>query len=215
MADEQQPVSFDNAPPTSTQDTSQILPKPVETGSLFPVASHDHDGVNSLRLPAANLLGEPMYKLADVTTNAAATSIDSGTIAVKNILKVYLFINSRSASTNVNLQFNGDTGSNYNWRVSISANAPSTNASASKIGIVDPTTGSTDRVQAQLEIINLKGQVKTTFGSANEYVTVTSSNFLLNQGIWNNEDDQITSIKVLSDSTQTFGALSRLLIYGM
>jgi hypothetical protein len=217
MADEQQPVSFDNTPPTSTQDTSQILPKPVETGALFPVASHDHDGVNSVRFPAGNLLGEPLYKLADVTATAAVTSFDSGTFAAKNVLKIYLYIATRSASTGVNLQFNGDTASNYIWRLSYSAAAYSSATTSSKLALIDTASGASSGTFSLIEIFNIKDHQKMVWGRSYEYLypDAIPMNVIDDAAFWINEADNITSVKVLSDSTQTFGQNSRLLIYGI
>jgi hypothetical protein len=218
MAEEtKQTVELPQSEPVEQEFPSDVLIKPVEQGNLFPIATHNHNGVNSVQFPVSHLLGQPMYKLAEVTLSAAATFIESGKFEIKNFLKVLLFINGKSASTNINFQFNSDTGTNYVWRASSNAGGFTSNTSATLIGTFDAAALDTNKVQITMDVLNMiADQSKTVYGSAIDYETAVDPINVMNfMGLWKNESDQITSIKVLSDAAQTFGANSRLIIYGM
>ncbi|MDQ3816115.1 MAG: hypothetical protein M3362_00305 [Acidobacteriota bacterium] len=202
--------------PASFETPSEVLAKPVETQNLFPLPVHTHDNVNSPSFPVGNLQGSPMYKLADVTSDAAATSFESKTFSAKNILKIYIYINGRSASTGINLQFNGDTASNYIWRQSYGGGTYPSATTASAFSAIDITSGASSITFSLIEIFNIKDHQKFIWGRSYEYLVPDPIpiNIIDNAGVWKNETDYITSVKVLSDAAQTFGQNSRLIIYG-
>ena len=154
-------------------------------------------------------------ELASVTTTGAGTSISSGTFTAKKYLWIQAFI--PAANHNFNLQFNGDTGSNYAKRRSEIGGADSTSTSQDRMTI--GSYGSTSSDFYNIFMVNNSANEKlaiihnvnrNTAGAGN---APYRSEFV---GKWANTSAQITSVNVLQQSggSGSFDTGSILKVWG-
>lgn len=149
-----------------------------------------------------------MSLLADVNlSGGAASSLSSGTIAAKKNLELHIYVPS-TLSSNISLNFNSDTGSNYSYMRSRDAATPTGNTAQTSI-ILDTNVNTGARV-SHVKITNISNIIKFVSSKTFESPTgsvVTSDGW----GAWNNTSDSITSIQLLGT---TMGTATRMLVYG-
>ena len=154
-------------------------------------------------------------ELASVELGSSSATIASGTITAKKYLWIQAFI--PAANHNFNLQFNGDTGSNYAKRRSELGGTDSTSVSQDRMTI--GSYGSTSSDFYNIFMVNNSANEKlaiihnvnrNTAGAGN---APYRSEFV---GKWANTSAQITSVNVLQQSggSGSFDTGSILKVWG-
>lgn len=150
--------------------------------------------------------------LADVTIGSAATSISSGTITAKRTIKIFLYAHTLSGSGNINIRFNGDTGTNYTYRISSNSGAYSNDTGKTFVELGN--VANTEPCFAEVTVFNMATIAKYVVGSAYQALGTGAGNPFDIKGTWNNTSDQITSVTVQVDGLITLGAGTRMIIWG-
>jgi hypothetical protein len=162
--------------------------------------------------------------VSDITFTSIPSTYD--TLQIRMYLRV-------SALTNVGIQFNGDTGSNYYWHelyadgggvTSGSTNVYSSTSSGRvdhiKTGYVNANTSTSFTGPAVIEIVNYssanKYKVLRCISGSNSNTTNTPDGYtLFRSGLWLNTS-AITSVRFYGiNSGTTIGQHSRISLYGI
>ena len=156
-----------------------------------------------------------VVKLADVSLESAAVSLDTGTFAAKSLLLVYVYVAGMAAAgKRLVCTCNSDTGANYSATYSINGGASATNINQAFLII-----GAAD-VQPQFiafsvwNTTGIKPRITGT-GSTSTDVKTTAPNTYEIGGLWDSTS-QVTSIQLknhLADSNLLAG--TRVIIYGL
>jgi hypothetical protein len=136
--------------------------------------------------------------LASVTLGSAATSLASGTITAKKFLRFEIYIPTASAAICPGLQFNGDTGNNYAWRV-FNNNLGSETAAVSLAQLRDSNT-STLPFFFTGDMINIAGDYKSLNGLSKENNGAASVRAFVVWDTWANNTNQVTSVSLLANN---------------
>ncbi len=152
-------------------------------------------------------------ELASVELGGANANLSSGTITAKKYLWIQAFIKKTSASTEITVQYNNDTGSNYGRRKSNDGGADGTDVSQGKIDLEGGTASNTffnmfvinNSANEKLGICNMI-RVGTTGAG-------TAPNRTENVNKWANTSAQITEID-LNSVASTFASGSILKVWG-
>lgn len=151
--------------------------------------------------------------LASVTLGSAATSLSSGTIDASKFLRLEIYIPTAAAAICPGLQFNGDTGNNYAWRV-FNNNLGSETAPASLAQLRDANT-STLPFFFTGDLLNMATDYKSLNGLSSENNGAASARAFDVWDKWANNTDQVTSIVLLANNgANTLPAGTILNIYG-
>jgi len=156
-----------------------------------------------------------------VTLSSNGTSLSSGTISARTLLKVEIYIEGYSGSDTASLQFNADTGNNYRYRWLTSAagtfvfTAGLVAASTDRIKVDAANTAQSRRVSANIsndasvteKLVVFPGSV---FGT-NSAATQAAIDF--GNGAWiSGASTQITRIDLISGNNLKAGTM--MCIYG-
>ena len=175
-----------------------------EIGSELVVLGYDNDEADS----GTNFWQE----LASVELSATANEIDSGTFTAKKYLMVELQVIADGSISGSDLQFNGDTGSNYARRYRSGGDSEATATSEATLG---GGTGG-DRGYNTWFIVNVADKEKLAIGEAtwasNGAGNAPSRRELT--GKWANTSAQITSIKIKENASGGWASGSTLKVWG-
>jgi hypothetical protein len=174
------------------------------TGTELVVLGYDNDEADS----GTNFWQE----LDSVELSATANEINSGTFTAKKYLMVELQVIADGSISGSDLQFNGDTGSNYARRYRSGGDSEATGTSEATLG---GGTGG-DRGYNTWFIVNVADKEKLAIGEA-----VWASNGAGNTpsrreltGKWANTSAQITSIKIKENGSGGWASGSTLKVWG-
>jgi len=193
---------------TSAQITSVKLSRTgsndFASGSEVVVLGMDSDEADS----GTNFWQE----LASVELSSTANEINSGTITAKKYLWIELLAIADGTISGSDLQFNGDTGSNYSRRYSNGGAADDTGTSETTLG------GGTGGNQGYnyWYILNAADKEKTALGQAmwgSDGAGNAPSRRELS-GKWANTSNQITSIKVKENGSGGWASGTILKVWG-
>jgi len=151
-------------------------------------------------------------ELVNVELSATANEINSGTFTAKKYLMIELQVIADGSISGSDLQFNGDTGSNYARRYRTGGDSEATGTSEATLG---GGTGG-DRGYNTWFIVNVADKEKLAIGEA-----VWGSNGAGNApsrreltGKWANTSNQITSIKIKENGSGGWASGSTLKVWG-
>jgi len=145
-------------------------------------------------------------QLATATLGGAATSLSTGTFTAKKFLQVFIHVPSKSASAITRLQFNGDTGNNY--QSTVSQNGGASTLAGGIAGIDLAGSGNVEEYFC-LNIFNKSSVKKFTTGQG-----AISSNQLEIMGWWANTASQITSITLANSAGANFPSGTEITVFG-
>ena len=176
----------------------------LDEGSEIVVLGCDNDEADS----GSNYWQE----LASTTLTSTANEIDSGTFTAKKYLWVELNVIGDSSISGSDLQFNGDTGSNYSRRYSNDGASDDTGTSEATLG--GGSGGNFGR--NHWFIVNRANREKLAVGQAMWGTTGASNNPSARElsGKWANSSDQITSIKIKENASGGWASGSILKVWG-
>ena len=152
-------------------------------------------------------------RLAHVELSSTANEIDSGTFTAKEKLIVQLHGVASGSISGADLQFNGDTGSNYARRYSNNGDSDGTGTSESTIGGIG--TGAGDSF-VTWHITNIANKEKLVVGEgiANTTGAGNAPDRRELTGKWANTSAQITSIKVKENGSGGWASGTTLTVFG-
>lgn len=142
-----------------------------------------------------------------VTLGAGATTLTTNTFTAKTHLRLIIFCEG-SASANLQIQFNGDTGNNYNGQVSTDFATPTAHSAQASLWLED-NVGTGERY-AVIDILNYSAQAKRIIGKCTKGL---ESNDI--SGHWTNVAAQITSITLKLSAAGDITAGTKLIVLGM
>ena len=155
-----------------------------------------------------------------MTLSSNGTSLSSGTISARTLLKVEIYIKGYSGSDTASLQFNATAGSAYRYRWLTSASATTIftsglNAtSTDRIKVAAADTAQSRRVSANIsndasvseKLVVFTGSVFGTNSAA------TQATIDIGNGAWFAASTQITRIDLISSNNMKAGTM--MCIYG-
>lgn len=129
---------------------------------------------------------------------------------------IRLYINAiQSASIQVCIQFNGDTGANYSYRRSADGAADATSGGSNQLALQAAASHSAFAV---VDILNIAAQEKLVISQLTKVGTAGAANvgnrYELT-GKWANTSAEITAINVFNLSTGDFAAGSNVIVLGL
>jgi hypothetical protein len=154
-------------------------------------------------------------QLADVTLSSAGDTIDSGTITSKKYVWIQIF-QKATGSTNYNLQFNSDTGSNYSYRASYNGGSDASRTSQSKC-LGNEGSAVTTSAFHNIFIVNNSANEKLSISQTVRQETAgagTSPNRQETVGKWTNTSSQITSVQLTNSDSGSFDTGSIIKVWG-
>ena len=174
------------------------------TNARIPIGDDDQiltaDSSQALGLKWATAGGSgAMTQLVQVTSSGDTTSLSSGTITASDHLYYEIHTPVDTSGQDYGLQFNADTGTNYDNRYSTNDGADSTNTGATflRTGITASANGFAfghiKNIAAVEKLLISRGQIKTAGANAPER--------RMGYGGWENTSDQITSIQLLREGS--------------
>jgi len=140
-----------------------------------------------------------MTQLVQVTSSGDTTSLSSGTITASDHLYYEIHTPVDSSGQDYGLQFNADTGTNYDNRYSTNDGSDSTNTGATflRTGITADSQGFAfghiKNIASVEKLLISRGQIKTAGANAPDR--------RMGYGGWENTSDQITSIQLLREGS--------------
>ena len=151
-------------------------------------------------------------RLAHVELSSTANEINSGTFTAKESLLVQLHGVASGSISGSDLQFNGDTGSNYARRYSANSDSDGTGTSESTLGGIGTASGDSF---VTWHITNIADKEKLVIG---EGMSNTTGNNAPDRreivGKWANTSAQITSIKVKENGSGGWASGTTLTVWG-
>jgi hypothetical protein len=152
-------------------------------------------------------------ELADVELTSTANEIDSGTFTAKKYLWVQLHGVASGSISGSDLQFNGDTGSNYARRYSANGGSDGTGTSEATLGGIGTASGDSF---VNWFIINKSDKEKLAISSGLANTTGASNAPDRREivGKWDNKSDSITSIKVKENGSGGWTNGTTLKVWG-
>lgn len=186
-------------------------------------------GFNTGAIPATALAGSIPNSKLDASANkweelsrttlaSDGTTINSASFTARKYLLIQTRIVAKSANwTSGRLRFNGDTGSNYAYRLSTNNGADST-GTADGIPVDTGSTGIGQHIH-ELFIANVINKEKPLVGFVCDGGSGTGAGLIPNRrdifGKWANSTQQITQVQIFNGAVgSTFEAGSEMLILG-
>jgi len=156
--------------------------------------------------------GRPdVLKLLGYIEPAAATAtMTVNFVAGYEMLFFQLLGKGISGAGLVSIYFNGDTGTNYHYKVSEDLGAFTESTTAAGIDLSISDDANTAFFQGHIQ--NNKTYNKYTTGNGLRHASVGTTTLFY--GSWNNTTDYITSVTATLSSARTYGVGSKLYIYG-
>ena len=158
-------------------------------------------------------------RIASTTLSSPAATITLSSIpSTYTDIRLVFYVVATSISTNIQCQFNSDTGTNYSntWLAGNGTAASSgRNTSATNIQFTDLTaTSTTIPLMFTMDIFSYAGSTnKTVLGSSFQNYGSTGST-TMQVAMWNNTS-AITSILLKTSGAPTFSTGSTVAIYGL
>lgn len=152
-------------------------------------------------------------EIGRATASGAVSSLDTGTIAARKYLKILQYAIPTGALSSLAIQFNGDTGSNYYYRVADNGGSQLTGTTS---GLPTDTGGSSaEIVQAEIFVSNLAAKQKIAQGAAMSDGAGGTNIPKQRVGFakWNNTSAQITRV-VLAAVGNTMASGSEIIVLG-
>lgn len=152
-------------------------------------------------------------ELARYTASGAVSTLDTSTFTTKKYLRIMAYGIPTATTGAMGLQFNGDTGLNYYYRVSDNGGADTTG----NLGQIpwDTASGNADRVQLDVMIVNIAARQKVVSGLAvsdgNGGTGIPRRRELACK--WTDTTNQINRIVVTINAT-TFATGSEIIVLG-
>lgn len=153
-------------------------------------------------------------ELGRTTLGSAGDTISLTPIAARKYLKIYVDVTATGGAISALVQFNGDSGSNYATRRSLSGAADTTTGSASSM-ITSSTTST--KFFIELEVENVATQEKLGHYRLNDQSTAGAANVpnrIEGIGKWANTTNQITRVDVVNNQAGDFAIGSQLIVLG-
>lgn len=184
-----------------TQGGSQVGSAQINDGAIV------NADINANAAISISKLSNSAYALlASVTLVAPGLTLNSGTFTGKRFLRVIIDAVSYAGAGSMIMQFNGDTGANYDAN-----NATDGGASGKVTGqtsaTILPSAGAQSR-RVVLDIINIATLPKRVIGDVN-----ADNTWVKHLSSWTNSTDLITSI--LITASQNMGTGSSITVLGM
>ena len=204
---------------TAPYERNEIVNKWANTSNVMDVFQLRDDGAGSETYGAGSevvVLGwDPAdthttnfwTELASVDQSSGAGTLPSGTITAKKYLWIQFYATTAS-SANINVSFNGDTGSNYSIRYSENGGADGT--VLNNTGIQTKLSTSTLPVFTNIFIINNSANEKLAISNMVGQHTAGAGNAPRRDevvGKWTNTASQITSVTLTPSSGNITGNL--------
>jgi len=158
-----------------------------------------------------NLSSSTGYNLlSDDTLGVTGATLTTSTFTATDNLRVFISVPS-SDNVILEIQFNGDTGTNYGYRLEDGSGSGS-----SVDGIQIERTPTTNGRYVIMDILNTSSIVKAVILESNQYSGASAPFTVPVYGAWNNTSSQITNItlKVASGSTN-FASGTNIKVYGI
>lgn len=152
-------------------------------------------------------------ELARATAGSSVASITTPTFTAKKYLKILQIVIPAASLASIAVRLNGDSGSNYYYRVADNGGAQLTGTTS---GIPTDTGGSsTENVQAEIFIVNIAGKQKVAVGQAMSDGAGGTNIPKARIGFakWNNTTDAITSA-TLAATGNNMAAGSEIIVLG-
>lgn len=120
----------------------------------------------------------------------------SVTFTAKKYLKILVLQHSGGATLTSAMQFNSDTGANYDYRLQENASADAASSGQTGFNLGSNTL---DGLMAEMTVLNEANYVKSVAGTFN-YFSLAAGQIYRNiyGGKWNNNAAQITSVRMLA-----------------
>lgn len=183
-------------------DTSAGATKKVSLANIIPDDSVTTAKLADTSVTPAKTSNIPLI-LANVTLGSAGDTLSSGTIAAHDFLEIDVFV-INSGQNDLSLRFNSDSGNNYSYDASTSANAVA----------LDAGTPSEPQF-IKIYVVNIAAQAKLGFYEAVRRGTAGAGNVAVSRtGFfkWENTSDAITSIQVINAGTGDIATGSRIIV---
>lgn len=200
-----------------TVDGLLIKDSKLATNDSVVTANITADSVTATKLDWASTgadAGIWWEELQRTTLGSDGDTITVSSIPVRKYLHVRIVILTTGV-TNLKVQFNSDTGSNYSYRVSTDFNTGGTATSNSNLGLV--STAAAQTKNAYIDIVNVatleKYPIATTVESGGGGAANAPSTREL-FGKWSNNTDAITSITIFNDGAGSFVTGSQAVVLG-
>jgi len=149
-----------------------------------------------------------LSKLAEATLSSPANTLSSGSFAAKKFLRIIISIPSTSAGVQSGLQFNGDTGGNYDWNNSRLGG--STNVATGDVSVFMDHDNQTGERFIVMDVRNVAALTKSIRGSSAITATFIDEFF----GRWTNTADQINSVQLYGLGGNTYAAGTEIAVFG-
>lgn len=179
--------------------------------SAVVTAKINNGAVTAAKLDS-NAIGHGFLEIARTTLGSAGDTITVSSIPARKYLLIYIKAIA-SGSIGANIQFNGDTGTNYSRR-NVVQTTVTTDTSASS-WVFNNNTGS-ENFFTKIEIDNISAQAKLGRAETNQANNSASANptYISSMGKWANTSAQITSLVVNNTSSGDFNTGSEVIVLG-
>jgi len=171
------------------------------------------DEVNILKSVIPGVVEQDWKFLGGYKLEEASNSITVGNFAEMNFLKIVAYCFPSGGTISLRLRFNGDSGSNYAWRMSINGGVDSVNTATSL-----NDSGTIANVQmVSCEIVNVANAEKLGYveqTNAGAVGVANAPNRREGSVKWGNLSARISSATVFNSGTGLYAPLSRLYVWG-
>ena len=151
--------------------------------------------------------------LTSAQTSITISGLDGDT---DEIYQLIIFGNTGASNNRCSLQFNGDTGANYGAQKITGYSTSKTSARLTSQTKMEIGTQDSALNELEFEIVDINALTGTNRTATSKGITGTTGTtvYMMNsQGfVWNNSDDNITSMTISSKVTNGFGADSRIVL---
>lgn len=155
---------------------------------------------------ASKLSGLPYTTLTTKTSTGLATTVTTDAFTGKKFLRVIYNIPSFALVSDLFLQFNGDTGANYNSTISLAGGGASKLTAQTSMRII--SSAAATGCFGVIDILNVAANSKPLVGIAYEY-----DDSCEHAGHWTNTTDLITSVSLVA--SQNMGIGTTIIVLGM
>jgi hypothetical protein len=174
-------------------------------------------GLNDASVSAVKLVtGATAHNFVEIGRTTLAVAGDTITVTVPAFrhLKIVARSTPTGGTNHHTLRFNGDTGNNYDIRLSVNGGADASATSQSGLD-VGYSVGTFDMLTI-VDVTNISTLVKNVMGTAvaNTTTVGTAPGKKEVTGKWANTSSQITSVTIFNDGTGDMAIGSEVIVYG-
>lgn len=181
----------------------------------FPTAATQNATSTFLAITAAGIISpaRPDFILLASTTVSGAVATTTITIGATSTDLIVVFDSLAMAGTNLtSMQFNSDTGANYDWTAAeFTSSYGRTAGSANKAINLEPFQGPFFE-HYEIHISNIPGRVKKMWWTGDRTVSPSTPIPVVGAGVWNNTTQSINTISFGNNGTIPAG--TRISVYG-